>query len=1294
MKKTILGVFSFLLLVFFPLDRLQAQLAAGDISFIGYNTDSGGGTSDSFSFIVLTDIAENELIYFTDEGWRGFGGGGWSGSQESHLEYETPAGGLSCGDIVTIKRNGAAMEASSGDVEELISQNSGSLDWDLSDGDQVLAYQASSIRPANVADITFIAGIHGDDGQNGSNRLDTVTGWSEDATYVFGVAHSIVPPGLTSGSNCVALFPAANSEKDNARYNSSLVGVSATLLSNINNSANWESRDSGPYDIDPSDFSPNVFCGVPDDPDVPSLSFAPATPCSGDTVTVTITGDLNDAEEWKIYTGSCGDTEVDSTSSGSFEVSPTGTTTYFVRGEGTFITAGGCGQVTVAITLQEDASFSYPQGSYCNSDSDPTPTITGELGGTFSASPAGLSIDSSTGVVDLSASLTDDYTVTYTTSGACPGTSTFDLSVTTVADASFNYDGVGYCKDGTDPVPENVETGGGTWSATPSGLSINAVTGEIDLSASDAQAYEITYTISGSCGASDSVFVFISDVDDPSFGYSKSSFCINEGTISPTVTGSTGGAFTAAPNGLSIDDSNGGTGDIDLGASTAGTYVVTYQTSGTCSKSDTFEITVLPMDDASFSYAKSAYCVSESDPIPTITGDTPGSFSATPAGLNIAANGTIDLSDSTPGNYTITYTTSFQCSTSSTFNMEIKGMDDADFNYDAAAYCRNGVDPMPTVNLAGGSFSSSPAGLVIDSGTGAIDVSASTAATYTVTYTTAGDCPNSSSISVTINALDDASFSYSASNILCTNQAAVSPTVSTAGGSFSVSGSGLSIDLSTGVISPSSSAPGSYSVTYTTADTCINSQAINITIESTTVGSFAYNDTNFCLTGSDPIPTFGGTGTFSGSSGLVIDSDTGEIDLSASEIGAHTVTFMPDALCPVSASSSIVISDTEDASFSYASSFYAPTDTDPTPTVSGVGGGVFSGTTGLVIDSTTGIIDLAASTLGVHTITYTTPGICFGSANVVLTLVEDNVPPVAFNIRVDGAPPASAPSIRFVLECNETLATASLSDFELEITGAAAATMTTATVSGNTVIVEVENISGTGSLQLNLKENNSLTDNFNNGNGNNGYTAAFVSGDVHEVDREAPSIQISAIQSSPTSEQPIVFSIRSSELIVGLSEEDLEITNGGFESFIEITPGLEYQCELFPHDEGSVVLSLPEGSVADIAGNPNTQVSGEVAYRRRLDGEQLKDLPSTLVTPNGDGKNDFWVIDRIEEFPENKVRVYNASGQTVYRSSGYENQWNGRLNNGSKELPVGLYYYYIIFTPDGNPIKGTLYIMH
>ena len=53
----------------------------------------------------------------------------------------------------------------------------------------------------------------------------------------------------------------------------------------------------------------------------------------------------------------------------------------------------------------------------------------------------------------------------------------------------------------------------------------------------------------------------------------------------------------------------------------------------------------------------------------------------------------------------------------------------------------------------------------------------------------------------------------------------------------------------------------------------------------------------------------------------------------------------------------LTITPTEDATFAYGASSYCASATDPTPTVSGVSGGVFNDTTGLVINSSTGAID-------------------------------------------------------------------------------------------------------------------------------------------------------------------------------------------------------------------------------------------------------------------------------------------------------------------------------------------------
>ncbi|TGV02519.1 hypothetical protein EM932_10075, partial [Flavivirga rizhaonensis] len=83
--------------------------------------------------------------------------------------------------------------------------------------------------------------------------------------------------------------------------------------------------------------------------------------------------------------------------------------------------------------------------------------------------------------------------------------------------------------------------------------------------------------------------------------------------------------------------------------------------------------------------------------------------------------------------------------------LTINALDDAGFSYSAAAYCADATDPTPSITgLTGGTFSST-LGLSLTAGTGLIDVSTSTPGTYTVTYTTAGTCPNSSTASVTIN---------------------------------------------------------------------------------------------------------------------------------------------------------------------------------------------------------------------------------------------------------------------------------------------------------------------------------------------------------------------------------------------------------------------------------------------------------------------------------------------------------------------------------------------------------------
>ncbi|OEJ98487.1 hypothetical protein A8C32_04545 [Flavivirga aquatica] len=644
-------------------------LSPGDIAFIGYNTDASITSNDNFSFITLTNIPANEVIYFTEEGWNNTTNS-WAGTSEGHITYTAPASGVACGTIININESSPSSFTVTGGGTATLSSGTS---WSLTGGDQVIAYQALAPEPATTP--TFIAGVHGDDGDGSPTTLDPTTKWNTAITIPLGTARSELPSGLTNGTNCVSLFPAVGTEVDNAKYTGTLTGTPATILAEINDYTNWTNSNTTVFAITPSDYTANITC-LPacSNPDAPTLTYSPSTVCTGSTATITISGSLNDATAWHIYTGSCGGTSIGSTASGTFAVTPTApSTTYFIRGEGGCVTPDSCGSVSIAVTALDDASFSYDAASYCVDAADPTPTITGLTGGAFSSTPAGLSINASTGVIDVSASTPNTYTVTYTTAGTCTNTDNVSVTINALDDASFSYGAASYCIDTTDPTPTITGLTGGAFSSEPAGLSINASTGVIDVSASTPNTYTVTYTTAGTCTNTANVSVTINALDDASFSYGAASYCIDTTDPTPTITGLTGGAFSSAPTGLSI---NASTGVIDVSASTPNTYTVTYTTAGTCPNTDNVSVTINALDNASFSYGAASYCIDTTDPTPTITGLTGGAFSSAPAGLSInASTGVIDVLASTPNTYTVTYTTAGTCTNTANVSVTITSVD-------------------------------------------------------------------------------------------------------------------------------------------------------------------------------------------------------------------------------------------------------------------------------------------------------------------------------------------------------------------------------------------------------------------------------------------------------------------------------------------------------------------------------------------------------------------------------------------------------------------------------------------
>ena len=88
-----------------------------------------------------------------------------------------------------------------------------------------------------------------------------------------------------------------------------------------------------------------------------------------------------------------------------------------------------------------------------------------------------------------------------------------------------------------------------------------------------------------------------------------------------------------------------------------------------------------------------------------------------------------------------------------------------------------------------------------------------------------------------------------------------------------------------------------------------------------------------------------------------------------------------------------------------------------------------------------------------------------------------------------------------------------------------------------------------------------------------------------------------------------------------------------------------------------------------------------------------KSLPTNivipnLVTPNGDGYNDCWIIPNLNQYGETSVQIYTAQSQRVYSSSNYRNDFCGA------DLPDGNYFYVIVFKEINTTRRGVLVIKH
>ena len=77
----------------------------------------------------------------------------------------------------------------------------------------------------------------------------------------------------------------------------------------------------------------------------------------------------------------------------------------------------------------------------------------------------------------------------------------------------------------------------------------------------------------------------------------------------------------------------------------------------------------------------------------------------------------------------------------------------------------------------------------------------------------------------------------------------------------------------------------------------------------------------------------------------------------------------------------------------------------------------------------------------------------------------------------------------------------------------------------------------------------------------------------------------------------------------------------------------------------------------------------------------------TGFSPNGDGRNDKFVIRGIEVYPNNHITIFNRWGNIVYQKDGYHNQWDG-VNNKGQALPAATYFVIVEINNKEIELKG------
>ena len=593
-----------------------------------------------------------------------------------------------------------------------------------------------------------------------------------------------------------------------------------------------------------------------------------------------------------------------------------------------------------------------PAGPFCQS-SLPFTLTAASAGGTWSGT--GIT-NTTTGVFGSTTLAANTYTVTYNTGGNCPQIFTENIVVNANTNATISAAGP-YCADVAPLVLTAAQTGG-VW--TGSGIT-DAATGAFSPAIAIVGDNLLTYTIGGPCPSSDTQTIVIYPVLDGTIT-PAGPFCQSDLPVTLTAA-STGGTWS----GTGINNASAGA----FGSSTlaANTYTITYNTGGNCPLDFTETIIVNANVDATIT--PQANLCADAASIIFVGAELGGIWGGN--GITDTATGAFDPASVIPGIQTITYTISGTCPDTDTQTIEVYPVYDGTIT-PAGPFCQSDLPVLLTAASAGGTWSGSGFNNVVNGSFGSTNLAGNT---YTVTYTTAGNCPRVFNETVVVNANVDATIS----NVLplCADVAPFNLTAADAGGTWS--GTGIT-DAVAGTFDPSI-ATANQTITYTIPGSCPSTDTQDITVYAvydgtiTPAGPFCQADLPITMTAATSGGTWSGTGISSASAGTF-----GSNSLAAN---SYTITYTTQGNCSQANTTTIVVNESVDATVSAVADVC--NDAPAFNMTAADAGGTWSGQ-GV---SVTGTFTPNSVTPNTYTITYSIGGACPDSdtQDIVVLVVPD-----------------------------------------------------------------------------------------------------------------------------------------------------------------------------------------------------------------------------------------------------------------------------------------------------------------